>query len=420
MFSSFQKRKNSDDDYAGTSASKRISTDKNDTNRPVYYIDDDHSTFKNNIDEKFRQLKEIFIDAPDMELIRLVNKYINSPNLIELATEELTSFNDLSISDENDNDNEDIQLLNDTISNKSINNSIIVIDNAQVNKKENNFNDDSIQFLSLEDKNFILNIFPNIRIDKVDGLIQHFYKFIDIERNIDKERRQALLFEFIYSKINSATNEDLINPSTSSFAQNIKNDKENKEKSYQEDVNEIKLIIKDCDPTHIEELLNTHIDKADRVRIIIDHLLEKPYPKLKDYLAKINRRKKIESNLEFNMDEFIRIYPNPVEYFYNIPNDIINDNYKEHCLVFLRNKFKLISSDSIEFHFKANNYRLTPTYHQFEEALRKSADLENRIVEHLAKFSLTYGQLENSDPMINVVRHLSKSNLFFIKFKINF
>lgn len=412
MFSSFQKRKNSDDDYLGTSSSssKRISNNDNSSNNqndiPVYYLDDsiNEDSFKNNIDESFRQLKEIFTDVPDMELIRLINKYINSPNLINQAIEELTSIDDL-----NEDDSNDIQLLNENILDNNIS-----TDNEEIKTIENNLKNDLVKFLSSEDKYFILNIFPNIKIDKIDGLIQDFYMLLN-PNTVDKERRQALLFEHIYGKINSETNEDLINPSTSSNAQNLIDNKEEREKKYQQDVEEIKSIIKDCDPTHIEELLNKNLDKPDRVREIINHLLEKPYPKLKDYLSKVNRRKKIESNLEFNIDEFIKVYPNPVEYFYNIPDDIINDdNYKEHCLIFLRNKFKLISSDSIESHFRANNFRFTQTYHQFEDALRKSGDLQNRLNEHLAKFSLTYGQLENTNPMNmnTVIRHLTKSKFF--------
>lgn len=175
------------------------------------------------------------------------------------------------------------------------------------------------------------------------------------------------------------------------------------------DFDRITQIIPDCDPSFIEMQIKLYQTKPNRVDIIVSNLIEKRnYPrkneqiKLKESINKLNNL----LNMSMNFDDFLKIYPNPFDYFYdksvkqspqvkksmsktmsvttdlvstqpttstdknnNSTNLNLNENYKEHCRTYLANKFSQLSKSTIEKVLNKNQFRFTPSFREIESAL---------------------------------------------------
>jgi hypothetical protein len=106
---------------------------------------------------------------------------------------------------------------------------------------------------------------------------------------------------------------------------------------------------------------------------------------LKEYLNKIKKQKEIDAHLNtpLNIDEFLKIYPEPFSRFYQNDKEM-SESYKAHCRTELFNRFDFIAEDSILEVLVKHKYHLTPAYRQLEKAiLFKETELKQRAQTNL-------------------------------------
>ena len=188
---------------------------------------------------------------------------------------------------------------------------------------------------------------------------------------------------------------------------------------YKRDIRRIANVISDCDPSYILDQLKKYPDHqhhhnhnnhqqtgansaagSNRVELVVTHLLEnKNYPRLKDFLLRQRKQVDLENhlNMQLNIEEFLKLYPNPAEHFNRLPIATVttsaasatvttaspepSKNYKRHCQVYLYKLFPYFATDSIENVLKKHSYRLTPAYKQLSSAYDEQV-IRARIQKH--------------------------------------
>jgi hypothetical protein len=239
-----------------------------------------------------------------------------------------------------------------------------------------------------EDIDFLMNIFQNTRQEIVEAVVKRFQK-----REPNTLQRRNNIIDYIMThKLNeqpvsskvvqigassaaargSATNSESAGsrPGTSKDldqADSIKSDYES-----------ITAVINDCEPSYIYDQIKELANHPHRVQVIIDKMLDKKtYPRLKDYLNKVKKQQELDAhiNMDVKFEEFLKIYPNPHEYFYDTKKDM-SENYKSHCRTLLFNNFKLIARDTLVVVLGKFNWHLTPAFRQLEDAYSASKQVE--------------------------------------------
>jgi hypothetical protein len=130
-------------------------------------------------------------------------------------------------------------------------------------------------------------------------------------------------------------------------------------------------ILPDIDPDYAMEcymkFLETSADTTD-LNVLITSLIERGYVKLTDKLES-QRNEQLKENLrepKFEIEEFLKTFPNPLEYFYD-RTKTVSESYKTHAYIYIANAFARLSSDYIKEVLTSNNYRFTPTIKQLQE-----------------------------------------------------
>lgn len=153
-------------------------------------------------------------------------------------------------------------------------------------------------------------------------------------------------------------------------------------------LDEIQLLLNDCDSDFIREMLANCPNNLDnRVQFVVNKILDlKNYPRKK---KKSENKKQAGSDLnkKYDIGEFLLTYPDPIAYF-NDKKKNPSKIYKQNCLDFLCNKFLNIHSISIENLLKKFDYLLYSTYNELSSALyRKENELKQRcIMKNTGKF----------------------------------
>lgn len=137
-----------------------------------------------------------------------------------------------------------------------------------------------------------------------------------------------------------------------------------------DEVDDLLEIFPDCDPNYLYEELEKSSDDKERVRnIAMDMFDNKKYPKTKDRVAEIekaNSKRKLQ-NLQLTVEEFLAKFPDP-KIFCN-EEKLMNDNYKKHSLIFLRNKFKNLKETYIKKVLEKHNHHMLLAVEEIEMEL---------------------------------------------------
>ena len=130
-------------------------------------------------------------------------------------------------------------------------------------------------------------------------------------------------------------------------------------------------ILPDIDPDYAMEsymtFLETSMDSSD-LNSLVTSLIERGYEKLTMKLER-RRNERLKENLrepKFEIDEFLKTFPNPLEYFYD-RTKTVSESYKNHAYIYLANAFARLSSDYIREILNANNSRFAPAMKQLQE-----------------------------------------------------
>lgn len=381
------------------------------------------------LNDSFRQLKELFPDKPDKYLLRVLARFTNRVNQ---ACEYLLENNDLL--DKNSGyasrktydviieDDKEVILINDDendvveIQKESWVPQIKLEDKTQPKVESNDIDEREISKTAnkFQDANLILNLFPSIELESAIKIAETLREtFADSKLSID-ERNARIVEHIIVNNLNqNAQEESNTRPSTSRGVE-----KENdEERQIADDFEKISMIVVDCDPSYLIEQLKLMSGKKNRVELILSNLLEdKKYPKLKDYIKRKNMEKELESltNMQLNMEEFLKMYPNPVEFFYDKESKV-TDNYTTHSRIALLNKFIIISRETIDNILAENKFHFTPTYRQLEDAISsKEQQLRQRLQNHLDKFKNKTLNVENYPPNYLHERRKIPPSILFI------
>ncbi|CAF0787945.1 unnamed protein product [Brachionus calyciflorus] len=186
------------------------------------------------------------------------------------------------------------------------------------------------------------------------------------------------------------------------------------------DLGEISSIIPDCDPNFIrEQLKNVPLKTPNRVAIIVNTILEaKSYPKLKDALGKQAKKNKLESclNLDLNIEDFLKAYPNPIEYFINNKKNP-SDCYKNHCRTYLLNKYRHLTTECIEKTLVQNSFNFTLTYRQLSDAYDGREDqLKQRSNFGIGDFNNNNNNNNNNNKRItNIIKFQRRNKVYYFQ-----
>ena len=141
-------------------------------------------------------------------------------------------------------------------------------------------------------------------------------------------------------------------------------------KNFMKDIKLVGDIVPDCDVNFVADRLFSMSSLPDRVSKLTTELLEsKIYPKLKDRVEFDEREKRKEKLKIFDMVDFLRTCPNPIEHYYDTTVDV-TVSYREHCKVYFANEYPVMHSTYVEKVFLYNNYHLSSTVKKLKKQMR--------------------------------------------------
>jgi hypothetical protein len=203
-----------------------------------------------------------------------------------------------------------------------------------------------------------------------DDTLQTLY---DVFNSIPRDH-----IETVYSRLKNPTNpnwyDDIVNELLSydiiKSPTNKRSFDEQDERSSDE-YERLLAILPDIDPDYALEcymkFLETSTNTTD-LNILITSLIERGYVKVTDKLERL-RNERLKENLrepKFEIEEFLKTFPNPLEYFYD-RTKAVSESYKTHAYIYIANAFARFSSDYIKEVLTYNNYRFAPTIKQLQE-----------------------------------------------------
>ena len=296
---------------------------------------------------------------------------------------------DDSDDDEGDDDDDDVEIIefNDSVTPKTNHikrrgseRNLIVLDNPTSSAKSD---------LS-RDMRQLTSIFPNYSLTT----IQTAYDLFKNDSNpIDKACDHLLQnpqpssddeITYLTDSMPKSSADDSLMPKVQPELAMSERDK------FSADLKEIFLVLKNCDPVTIFKKLKEFKTKPDRVQIVINNLIDTDYPKFEEYLKRLREKKKINNYLKkpLNIEEFLKIIPDPVDYFYKSSVKIeMCANYKGHAKIALMNEFNFMDEGCIQRVLAENNHHLAPAYKQLKNAvMHKEEELKKRAVDHITKY----------------------------------
>lgn len=233
-----------------------------------------------------------------------------------------------------------------------------------------------------EDLRFIQSLFPDLKSSAALKVIREVKRNNSIRPDQRKQHYADVIINKGYNeKYAKKKKEPVIQAEQASTSQAASNLTE--KEMYDMDFESIQSVVNDCAPDYIHEQLRKQGKNARRVELIINEMLEKKsYPRLRDYMNQMKKKQDLDAHLNMNIDfeEFIKMYPEPSEHFYDKKKDM-SENYKNHCRTLLYNNFIMIARDSLDSVLSQHNWHLTPSVRQLEDAYpaKKQNELRERI-----------------------------------------
>ena len=136
-----------------------------------------------------------------------------------------------------------------------------------------------------------------------------------------------------------------------------------------EEVDNIREIFPDCDPHYLYEELEKLANNQDRVKAVAMALFENnKYPTQKDA---IKRKEKEEmamklANLNFDMEDFLKRFPDPKTTFEHSKTGGPSENYKAHVVAQILNDFKKIKTGFLFHVLRKHNFRYAPAFEDLD------------------------------------------------------
>ncbi len=138
----------------------------------------------------------------------------------------------------------------------------------------------------------------------------------------------------------------------------------------QKDVDTMRIIFPESDPNFLFEKLEEMSQDPERVNNLSAQMFEhKNYPCLKERLEREKKEKRNRKllNMELNMEEFLQMFPEPTEHFYDETRRAGGEAYQQHCIKYLLNLFPLLHAVFIQKKFDEHGKHLLPTIRELEE-----------------------------------------------------
>jgi hypothetical protein len=141
------------------------------------------------------------------------------------------------------------------------------------------------------------------------------------------------------------------------------------------DVETLLNLFPECDPNYLYDQLllkRTSGDVAAANSLSMEMFEKRNFPKLKDRLEKEEKenRKQQLQNLQFKVDEFLEMFPDPKAYFYDEARPV-NESYTRHTTVMLSNSFPMLKQGPIKKAMDSHKGHFLPTYRELEKVAAK-------------------------------------------------
>ncbi|XP_018564406.1 uncharacterized protein LOC108905853 isoform X2 [Anoplophora glabripennis] len=134
-----------------------------------------------------------------------------------------------------------------------------------------------------------------------------------------------------------------------------------KEVDPEEQFQIVKELLPDADPTYIRMQCEKFANDEKGLKEFINHAMEaKDYPTLKEYLRKqqISAQQR-QYTTEFNMDNFIQLFPEPKKTFEDPKKNIKLDSYSFHYIsMFFKNRYDKVSVKTIQQVLTQYNFKV--------------------------------------------------------------
>lgn len=143
------------------------------------------------------------------------------------------------------------------------------------------------------------------------------------------------------------------------------------EHDHSDEYERLLAILPDIDPDYAMECYLKFVENSSEsidLTMLITSLIERGYEKVTDKLER-SRRERCKENIrepKFHIEEFLKTFSNPSEYFYDRTKNV-SDAYKTHARIYLSNAFARISRTYINEVLERNNYRFAPSLKQLQE-----------------------------------------------------
>lgn len=105
--------------------------------------------------------------------------------------------------------------------------------------------------------------------------------------------------------------------------------------------NYLKGILPDADPIYLDIVGEVYSSDENKVSEFIEYITTKSYPTLKEYEELVKKMDIIKSlTVDFSVEQFLCMCPDPTNYFKNIKSNSINTHYEE-SLSYLSDKYDI-------------------------------------------------------------------------------
>ncbi|XP_060079561.1 uncharacterized protein LOC132558953 [Ylistrum balloti] len=139
-----------------------------------------------------------------------------------------------------------------------------------------------------------------------------------------------------------------------------------------DEVDELKGVFPDCDPTYLYNELEKRQDDKDRVKNLAWAMFEnKDYPKYAEVMKekeKLTIKERIE-NMTFDLKDFLSRFPDPCSTFEE-SNKLMGENYRQHVQAQIRNDFRELKTGFLLYITTKNKFHYTASKKEIQERIK--------------------------------------------------
>ncbi|XP_026812205.1 E3 ubiquitin-protein ligase RNF216-like [Rhopalosiphum maidis] len=160
--------------------------------------------------------------------------------------------------------------------------------------------------------------------------------------------------------------------------------------------NNLKDIIPDADPIYLDLVGEYYAYDDNKLYEFIGQITtnKKNYPKLQEYNDRVNHLAIVKSlRNDFSVQEFLKMCPDPVNYFKNIKFNAINMHYNE-SMSYLSDRYSLISLAKLRAELLKYSFNLSKTVESLA-ADPKPVYLKNKRKSYGHRYQINYKTTEN-------------------------